>query len=95
MASGAGVLVTDLRVGCDAAHDTDTPICVVEVLGDLGTDVRRVGRLASGLWVDALKPGLVGVGGAASVVGGDAAGSPLVPLHEKNSYGTPVSLFFL
>jgi hypothetical protein len=43
-----------VRVGCDAAHDTDTPTCVVEKLGDLDTDVRRVGRLASGLWVDAL-----------------------------------------
>jgi len=49
------------------AHDPDDPTCVVEVLGDLGTDVRRVGRLASGLWVDVLKPGLVGAGGAASV----------------------------
>jgi hypothetical protein len=39
-----------VRVGCDAAaHDTDTPTCVVEVLGDLGTDVRRIGRLACGL----------------------------------------------
>jgi hypothetical protein len=66
-----------VRVGCDTAHDTDTPTCVVEVLGDLDTDVRRLGRLASGLWVDALKPGLVGAGGAASVVGGDAAGGPL------------------
>jgi hypothetical protein len=51
-----------VRVCCDAAHDTDTPTCF-EVLGDLGTDVRRVGRLACGLWVDALKPGLVGAGG--------------------------------
>ena len=66
-----------MRVGCDTAHDTDTPTCVVEVLGDLDTDVRRLGRLASGLWVDALKPGLVGAGGAASVVGVDAAGGPL------------------
>ena len=66
-----------VRVGCDAAHDTDTPTCF-EVLGDLGTDVRRVGRLASGLWVDALKPGLVGAGGVALVtVVGDAAGGPL------------------
>jgi hypothetical protein len=64
-----------VRVGCDAAHDTDTQ--PVKVLGDLGTDVRRVGRLACGLWVDALKPDLVGAGGAASVVGGDAAGGPL------------------
>ena len=48
------------------------------MLGDLGTDVRRVGRLASGLWVDALKPGLVGAGGVALVtVVGDAAGGPL------------------
>jgi hypothetical protein len=54
-----------VRVGCDAAQDTNTP---VEVLGDLGTDVRRIGRLACGLWVDALKPGLVGAGGTASVV---------------------------
>jgi hypothetical protein len=28
-------------------------------------------------WLYALKPGLVGTGGAASVVGGDAAGGPL------------------
>jgi hypothetical protein len=76
MSSGAGVLVTDLRVGCDAARHLH-PNLVVEVLGDLGNDVRRVGRLAPGLWVDALKPGLVGAGGAASVVGGDAAGGPL------------------
>ena len=58
------------------AHDPDDPTCVVEVLGDLGTDVRRVGRLASGLWVDVLKPGLVSDGGAASEVGGDAACGP-------------------
>ena len=49
-------------VGCDAAHDTDTPN---EELGDFGTDVRRVGRLSCGLRVDALKPGLVGAGGVA------------------------------
>ena len=79
-----------VRVCCDAAHDTDTPTCVVQVLSDLGTDVRRVGRLA-GLWVDALKPGRVGAGVAASVrdaVGGDAAGGPLgadaVPLESAD-----------
>jgi len=48
-----------VRVGCDAAHDNNTPTCF-EVLGNLDTDVRRVVRLASCLWVDALKPGLVG-----------------------------------
>jgi hypothetical protein len=48
-----------VRVGCDAAHDNNTPTCF-EVLGNLDTDVRRVDRLASCLWVDALKPGLVG-----------------------------------
>ena len=65
-----------VRVGCDAAHDNNTPTCF-EVLGNLDTDVRRVDRLASCLWVDALKPGLVGAGGAASLVFGDAAGGPL------------------
>jgi hypothetical protein len=65
-----------VRVGCDAAHDTDTPTCF-EALGNFGTDVRRVGRVACGLSVDALKPVLVGAGGAASVVFGDAAGGPL------------------
>jgi hypothetical protein len=33
-----------VRVGCDAAHDTNTPTCV-ELLVDLGTNVCRVGRL--------------------------------------------------
>ena len=43
------------------------------MLGDLGTDVRRIGRFACGLWVDALEPGLVGAGGVLLVaVGGDA-----------------------
>ena len=70
-----------VRVGCDAAHDTNTPTCV-ELLGDLGTNVCRVGRLASGLGscfgVDSLKPGLVGACGAAVVaVGGVATGGPL------------------
>jgi hypothetical protein len=65
------------QVGCDAAHDTDTPTCF-EALGDFATDVRRVGRLASGLWVDSLKPGLVDASGVALVaVCGDAAGGPL------------------
>jgi hypothetical protein len=35
-----------VRVGCDAAHDTDTPTCVVEVLGDLGIDVLPTRRQA-------------------------------------------------
>jgi hypothetical protein len=65
-----------VRVSCDAAHDTETPTCF-EALGDFGTDVRRVGRVACGLRVDALKPGLVGAGGATSLVFGDAAGVPL------------------
>ena len=30
---------------------------------DLSTDVRRVGRFACGLWVDALEPGPVSAGG--------------------------------
>ena len=37
-----------VRVGCDAAHDTNTPTCV-ELLGELGTDVCRVGRQQAGL----------------------------------------------
>jgi hypothetical protein len=67
-----------VRVGCDAAHDKDTPT-YFEALGDFGTDVRLLGRLDCGLRVDALKPGLVGAIGVALVtVGGDAAGGPLV-----------------
>ena len=50
------------------------------MLGDLGTDVRRVGGFAFGLGVDAWKSGLVGAGGAAFVaVGVDAAGGLAEP----------------
>jgi MYXO-CTERM domain-containing protein len=56
------------------------------VLGDLGTDVRRIGRFACGLWVDALEPGPVGVGGVPLVaVGGDAADVPLGIDHGPQS----------
>jgi hypothetical protein len=49
-----------------------------EVLGDLGTDVRRIGRFACGLLVDALEPGPLGAGGVPLVaVGGDVADVPL------------------
>ena len=76
-ASGAGVLVIDFRRGSDAMQHTTTPTCF-EVLGDLGTDVRRIGRFVCGLWVDALEPGPVGAGGVPLVaVGGDAADVPL------------------
>ena len=84
-----------VRVGCDATHDTDTPT-YFEVLGNFGTDVRRVGRLASGLWVDALKPGVVGAGGVALIaVGGDAAGGPLgaaVPSGRRRAPQTTVGV---
>ena len=78
-ASGAGVLVvTDFRRGSAAMqHTTPTPTCF-EVLGNLGTDVRRIGRCACGAWVDALEPCPVGAGGVPLVaVGGDAAEGPL------------------
>ena len=49
-----------------------------EALVDLGTDVGCVDGFAFGLGIDALKPGLVGAGGAALVaVGVSAAGGPL------------------
>ncbi len=47
-------------------------------MGNLGTDVQRVGRLAFGLWGDTLKPGLVDNASASSVVSGDTTGGPLV-----------------
>ncbi len=76
-ASGAGVLVIDFR------RDTQTGL---EVLGDIGTDVRRIGRFACGLWVDALEPGPVGAGGVPLVaVGGDAADVPLGIDHGPQS----------
>jgi hypothetical protein len=69
-------------------HTTQTPC--FEVLGDLGSDVRRVGRLSSGLWVDALKPGLVGAGGVTLVaVGGDAAGGHLGDDAASNGDAAP------
>jgi hypothetical protein len=56
------------------------------VLGDLGTDVRRIGRFACGLWVDALEPGPVGAGCVPLVaVGGDAADVPLGIDHALDS----------
>jgi hypothetical protein len=61
-----------VRVYCDAAHDTNTPT-YVELLGDLSTNVCCVGRLAPGLGVDALRPGLVGACGAAVVAVGSVA----------------------
>jgi hypothetical protein len=66
-----------VRVGCDAAHETDPPTCCEELV-DFGTNVRRVGRLACSLMVDTLEPGLVDTGGVALVaVSGDAAGGLL------------------
>ena len=53
-----------MRIGGDEAYDTNTPICS-EALGDLGTDVGRVGGFAFDLGIDALKSGLVGDGIAA------------------------------
>jgi hypothetical protein len=56
------------------------------VLGDLGTNVRRIGRFACGLWVDALEPGPVGAGGVPLVaVGCDAADVPLGIDHGPQS----------
>ena len=48
------------------------------MLVDLGTNVRRIGRFACGLLVDALEPGPLGAGGVPLVaVGGDVADVPL------------------
>ena len=74
------------RVCCDAAYDTDIPTCF-EVLVDLGTNVRRIGRFACGLWVDVLEPGPVGAGGLPLVaVGGDAADVPVGVDHGPPKY---------
>jgi hypothetical protein len=74
-----------MRVCGDAMNDTNAPTCF-EVLGDLGTDVRRVGVFAFGLGIDVLEPGPVGADGATSVVvGGDAAGGPLGAVRGPQS----------
>jgi hypothetical protein len=73
-----------VRVGCDAAHETDPPTCCEE-LGDFGTDVRRIGRLACSLMVDALEPGLVGAGGFALVAVGGAVVMRLVALWAQTA----------
>ena len=59
------------------------------MLGDLGTDVRRIGRFACGLWVDALEPGPVGAGGVPLVaVVGDSADVPLGIDHGISQMAT-------